>query len=195
MVYTGDFTTYHGSKQYNQLQDVMTEVVQGKLGTVGIFGNHDYGHQWCHQEVADRKQQICKDAGIRILRNQYTNIEGLNVIGIDDYWGTNFNPKAIMPRGDWNEANLVLCHNPDVMDLDVWNGYGDWVLAGHTHGGQVKPPFLDPPFLPFMNKRYTSGAFNFDDGRKLYINRALGNVLHIRFNARPEITVFTLMAV
>ena len=46
MVYTGDFTTYHGSKQYNQLQDVMTEVVQGKLGTVGIFGNHDYGHQW-----------------------------------------------------------------------------------------------------------------------------------------------------
>lgn len=90
------------------------------------------------------------------------------------------------------QANLVLCHNPDVMDLPIWQNYNSWVLSGHTHGGQVKPPFLDAPMLPVKNKRYTAGKIDFEDGRTLYINRALGHLWQVRFNVRPEITVFTL---
>ena len=40
--------------------------------------------------------------------------------------------------------------------------------------------------------RYTAGEFDLFDGRRLYINRGLGYLKRIRFNARPEITVFTL---
>ena len=116
----------------------------------------------------------------------------LHIIGIDDYWGTNFNPVKIMNNYDDKKANLVLCHNPDVCDLNVWNNYKGWILAGHTHGGQVKPPFLNPPLLPVKNKRYPSGEIDLHDGRTLYINRALGNIHQVRFNVRSEITLFEL---
>ncbi|HEX2860069.1 MAG TPA: hypothetical protein VHN79_00430, partial [Lacunisphaera sp.] len=70
--------------------------------------------------------------------------------------------------------------------------YQGWILAGHTHGGQCKPPFLPPPLLPVRNRRYTAGEFDLGDGRKLYINRGLGHLLRVRFNVRPEVTVFRL---
>jgi len=192
VVYTGDFVSYHGPQQLTQLQEVFQHIAKGKLGTVGILGNHDYGKNWEEPEVANKITTILKQFGLPILRNEQVEIAGLNIIGLDDYWGTNFNPKAIMPTVDLNKANVLLCHNPDVMDLPVWNNYNSWVLSGHTHGGQVKPPFLPPPMLPVKNKRYTCGKFDFADGRTLYINRALGHLHQVRFNVRPEITLFTL---
>jgi len=126
------------------------------------------------------------------LGNEQKNINGLNIIGLDDYWGLNFNPQKIMSQLNNEQANLVLCHNPDVCDLNVWNHYKGWILAGHTHGGQVKPPFLNPPILPVKNKKYSAGIIDLEDGRTLYINRALGHLLQVRFNVRPEITIFEL---
>jgi predicted MPP superfamily phosphohydrolase len=46
--------------------------------------------------------------------------------------------------------------------------------------------------LPVKNKKYSSGEIDLEDGRTLYINRALGHLWQVRFNVRPEITVFEL---
>jgi hypothetical protein len=99
-----------------------------------------------------------------------------------------------MPLLNPAEAALVLCHNPDAADEPVWAGYRGWILAGHTHGGQCKPPFLPPPLLPVKNRRYTCGAFDLGDGRNLYISRGLGYLRRVRFGVRPEITLFRLVA-
>lgn len=192
VVYTGDFVSYETKEQFKQLEKVMEFVVKGTQGTVGVLGNHDYGGDWLEQEVADSVTRILENAGITILVNQQKEMNGLNIIGIDDYWGMNFNPKRVMSKYDNKKANIVLCHNPDVCDLPVWNNYKGWILSGHTHGGQVKPPFLTPPILPVENKRYSAGKIDLNDGRTLYINRALGNLLQVRFNVRPEITIFKL---
>ncbi|MGK0421412.1 MAG: putative MPP superfamily phosphohydrolase [Polaribacter sp.] len=192
VVYTGDFISYENEEQFEQLKKVMKFVVTGTLGTAGVLGNHDYGGNWLEQDVADTTTEILEDAGISILINQQKEMNGLNIIGIDDYWGMNFNPNKIMSKYDDKKANIVLCHNPDVCDLNVWNNYKGWILSGHTHGGQVKAPFLKPPILPVKNKRYSAGKINLQDGRTLYINRALGNLFQIRFNVRPEITIFKL---
>jgi predicted MPP superfamily phosphohydrolase len=192
VVYTGDFISYENEEQFEQLKKVMKFAVTGTLGTAGVLGNHDYGGNWLEQDVADTTTEILEDAGISILINQQKEMNGLNIIGIDDYWGMNFNPNKIMSKYDDKKANIVLCHNPDVCDLNVWNNYKGWILSGHTHGGQVKPPFLKPPILPVKNKRYSAGEIDLHDGRTLYINRALGNLFQIRFNVRPEITIFKL---
>jgi hypothetical protein len=97
-----------------------------------------------------------------------------------------------LPKLPPDRPSLVLCHNPDAADRTIWAGYRGWILSGHTHGGQCKPPFCTPPFLPVNNHRYHAGEIDLGDGRRLYVNRALGYLKRVRFNARPEITVFTL---
>lgn len=192
VVYTGDYVSYNNQEQLKQLEIVLENVVIGKLGTFGILGNHDYGKNWAENEVANNITSILINSGVKVLRNEQATIEELNIIGFDDLWGRNFNPEKAMSNYKNNEANIVLCHNPDVCDLNVWNNYKGWILSGHTHGGQVKPPFLPPPQLPVKNKRYSSGEIDLYDGRTLYINRALGHLWQVRFNVRPEITLFNL---
>jgi uncharacterized protein len=192
VVYTGDFISYKDNLQFAQLETVFQHAVTGTAGTLGILGNHDYGKNWSEPLVADTITGILQNKGITMLRNEQVNIDGLNIIGLDDFWGTNFQPQLVMDKLDPALANIVLCHNPDVADQPVWNDYEGWILSGHTHGGQCKPPFLDAPLLPVRNKKYTAGQIDAGNGRTLYINRALGHFWQLRFNVRPEITIFEL---
>jgi len=193
VVYTGDYvSTYKNEVQYKELKEVLTQAVKGKLGTAGILGNHDYGRNWSQAGVADNISDLLYENGITVLRNEQTRMSGLNIIGLDDYWGLNFKPELAMNSYDNAAANIILSHNPDVCDLDIWNGYKGWILSGHTHGGQCKPPFLPAPMLPVKNKRYSAGQIELSGERNLYINRALGHLWQVRFNVRPEITIFTL---
>lgn len=192
VLYTGDFITYESGQQYTQLRQVREVMPRGRLGTAAILGNHDYGRGWNHPEIAHHIAQLLTDVGITMLRNEMEEFSGLHIVGLDDFWGTNYAPEAILADIKADAPTLVLCHNPDVADQPVWSNYQGWILAGHTHGGQVKPPFLPPPLLPVANKRYTSGVFAVGNGRFLYINRGLGNLWPVRFNARPEVSLFQL---
>lgn len=193
VAYTGDYVTnYNEKSQFDKLQEVLKNSVRGKLGTVGILGNHDYGRNWSQKIVADKVSEMLIENGISLLRNEEIEINGLNFIGFDDLWGLNFNPSAVMSTYDNTKPSIVLCHNPDVCDLDVWNNYHGWILSGHTHWGQCKAPFLPPPMLPVKNKRYSAGKIDLSNNRTLYINRALGHLWQVRFNVRPEITIFEL---
>jgi uncharacterized protein len=195
VVYTGDFVSYKNAQQFAELKEVFEHVVIGKMGTVGVLGNHDYGKKWSESDVANKIVDILAEKGVQILRNEQKMLNGLNIIGIDDYWGTNFKPADVMQAFNPALANLALCHNPDAADEPIWNGYNSWILSGHTHGGQFKPPFLPPPVIPVKNRKYTAGKFELSGERTLYINRALGNLWQLRFNVRPEITIFELAAV
>ncbi|MGC3966165.1 MAG: hypothetical protein QM775_01970 [Pirellulales bacterium] len=136
------------------------------------------------------------DVGIRLLRNETATVEGLQIVGLEDLWTPRFSELAAsrLVANTAGSPAVVLSHNPDTCDRSFWGDYRGWILAGHTHGGQCKPPFLPPPLLPVKNKRYTSGEFDVGPGRKLYIHRGVGYLHRVRFNVRPEITVFTLRA-
>ena len=193
VVYTGDYVSiYKDEVQYDKLEHTLNNLVKGKIATIGILGNHDYGKNWSQITVADNISEMLTGKGIHLLRNESAEANGINFIGIDDFWGVNFNPEKALNGFDKSKANIVLCHNPDVCDLDVWGEYNSWILSGHTHGGQVKPPFLPPPMLPVKNKKYSAGQYELSNDRTLYINRALGHLWQVRFNVRPEITIFEL---
>jgi predicted MPP superfamily phosphohydrolase len=93
---------------------------------------------------------------------------------------------------DLQRPSLALVHNPDTADRPVWGNYKGWILCGHTHGGQCKPPFLPPPLLPVSNRLYQAGEYALAGGRRMYINRGLGHLLQARFHVRPEVTIFSL---
>jgi predicted MPP superfamily phosphohydrolase len=192
VVYTGDFVSFKSADKVADLHTIFENMTKGKLGTLGILGNHDYGKNWSNAAMANEISDILTKKGINMLRNEQKTVHGLTFIGFDDVWGKNYDPKKAMQNHDAAQANVVLCHNPDVADKPVWGDYSGWILSGHTHGGQCKPPFLPPPVLPVKNKKYTAGRFDLSNDRTLYINRALGHIEQVRFNVRPEITVFKL---
>ncbi len=187
---TGDWITYRGPAQYDQLARLVEKFPLGRLGTLGILGNHDYGFGWHMAEVGDRVSQVAGNAGVRMLRNETVSLDGLQFLGFDDIWGPNFFPAAV--NKELPGAKIALCHNPDSADRPIWDSFQGWILAGHTHGGQCRPPFLPPPILPVQNKRYTSGAIVVDAMKTLYISRGVGYNIRVRFNARPELTLFRL---
>jgi predicted MPP superfamily phosphohydrolase len=194
IAFTGDWITYRGAQQFEQLRRVLTHIPHGRLGTVGILGNHDYGFNWRMVDVARQVSEIVASAGVTLLRNQAVSFAGLQFLGLDDLWGPYFDPMPLLAQKGQDSSTLVLCHNPDVADYSVWEQYGGWILAGHTHGGQCKPPFLPPPLLPVRNKRYSAGRIELSGNRTMYISRGVGHLLRVRFNVRPEIAIFQLKA-
>jgi predicted MPP superfamily phosphohydrolase len=194
VVVTGDLLTYH-PRIFDQVADLYRYFPRGRLATLAILGNHDYGMNWARAEVAERLVHTVADFGITVLRNGIANIDGLQIAGLDDLWSRRLDLDGTLAQLDKDRAALVLAHNPDTVDLPGWEDYEGWILAGHTHGGQCKPPFLPPPLLPVSNRRYTSGEFALSGNRHLYISRGVGPLLHVRFNVRPEVTAFQLRAV
>jgi uncharacterized protein len=191
VVMTGDFMSYH-DRVFDQVSAVYRHFPRGRLATLAVLGNHDYGPAWSHPDLARCLVETVAPFGITVLRNEIREVEGLQIVGLDDLWAGQFRPSEAFDRLDARRAALVLSHNPDTVDLPGWNGYEGWVLSGHTHGGQCKPPFLPAPLLPVRNRRYTAGEFSVSGNRRLYISRGVGHLLQVRFNVRPEVTVFEL---
>ena len=191
VVYTGDFVSYQATI-FAHAERISAHLPQGRLATVGILGNHDYGLDWSQWEVANRLTSIFRTAGVQVLRNQIAEVSGLQIVGMDDLWAGQFRPVQALAKVDPSRAVLALSHNPDTVDRFGWDDFHGWILAGHTHGGQCKPPFLPPPLLPVKNRRYTAGEFALSGDRRLYVNRGVGHLLQVRVNVRPEITVFDL---
>lgn len=192
LVITGDFMTHTNDQTILAVRRVLGNLQPARLATLAILGNHDYGRSFSDAKIGVQLANAVAAQNILVLRNQIATVDGLHVVGIDDRWGPNFHPEHTLPLIEQHSAAIVLCHNPDVADLPVWSGYKGWILCGHTHGGQCRAPFFGPPILPVQNKRYSAGEIDLLDGRRMYINRGLGYLYRVRFNARPEITVFTL---
>ena len=188
----GDFISYGGQEQIDQLKAVLQNVPRGRVASVAILGNHDYGPGWAHPEIAEQVIAVVRAAGVQVLRNETVNVHGLQFAGMDDLWGGRFAPAHTLSLLEARTATMVMSHNPDTVDRAGWEGYRGWILAGHTHGGQCKPPFLPPPLLPVRNRRYTRGEFDLAGDRRLYISRGIGHLTRVRFNVRPEVTIFRL---
>ena len=196
--FTGDFlddaTDWHLQKGLKLLK----EFPKGRIGNASVLGNHDYGngHQKTAANEACTKTLIdaFDHAGMNVLFDNFVELDGLKVGGLNDLWFGSFNMitarEVICEVADG--ASIILSHNPDSVDFPIWDSYRSWVLCGHTHGGQCNFPIVGAPITPVENKRYVSGFYDIEGGHNLYISRGVGHTHRVRFGARPEITVFTL---
>jgi hypothetical protein len=192
IVVTGDFMSCRGVESIPQALDVVRALPAAPLGRFAVLGNHDYGSYWRSRATADKLADGLERAGVRLLRNEVASTAGLQLAGVDDLWSERFDAERMMADVAADAPTIALCHNPDGVDEPAFRSFRGWILAGHTHGGQCKAPFLPPPLLPVKNRRYVAGAYDLGPERRLYINRGLGHLLEVRFNCRPEMTLFTL---
>lgn len=164
--------------------------LKSKCGTFAVLGNHDFFGPlgW---------PQALKRTGIPVLRNaaQKIDCDGQSfwVAGLDElWWGHSDITKTLAQVRDENPVILMM-HNPD--SFPVTPDRVALSIAGHTHGGQIRFPFIGsvPAVVPSKyGSRYDRGHF-IEDGKDLVVSSGLGMTgIPLRFLCPPEITVVTL---
>lgn len=143
-------------------------------------------------------QKIIKDADIQLLHNQAHRLSKgaseLFVIGLEDLWTRggafiNFNKdfsKQMQDLKDKNSLTLVLCHNPDMIEL-LQKFPPSLVLSGHTHGGNISLPWVLGRIKTVKNEKRLRGLSH-ENNHLLYVNRGLCSPYPLRLFSTPEIT-------
>ena len=187
---TGDIIT-RGNHFDPQTLEQQLSKLKAKTRTLAVLGNHDH---WGKQ--LNELKQVLASSNINILDNQVYEVERggkkLAFAGVDDpYWGKPDLEKVIAQLPE-NSVAVLLVHEPDYIEKTATTHKFALQLSGHSHGGQIRIPFLDPLVLPYGGKKYFVGLSKVEETIE-YTNRGLGMTgLPLRFNSRPEITVFTL---
>lgn len=196
--FTGDFLDSPSDWHMRKAEPFLKEFPRGSIGTACVLGNHDFGCQQSElTQYANNSRQLVdlfERADLNLLLDQSIDLGGLHVAGLRDFWFGGFDREsaALAIESLASLPSIVLSHNPDTVDLPIWDNYQSWVLCGHTHGGQCTFPLVGAPVIPVANKRYVSGSYDIQGGHKLYISRGIGHTHRVRFMARPEITIFDL---
>lgn len=158
-------------------------------GLWAVMGNHDAGTD------VNRVIGALRDSGIHVLRNQSAPIEKDGsrfwLGGVDDVLERTADLSATLHGISSDEATVLLAHEPDYADY-VASHLVDLQLSGHSHGGQMRIPFLPPLYLPELARKYVAGRYQIRE-LALYTNRGIGTVeIPVRLNCPPEITLLTL---
>ena len=187
---TGDLVTNNPEVYGENLLELKN--LETRDGVYSVLGNHDH---WSNPLIVRLR---LAEANIRDLKNEVVTVtrngKRIAIAGVDDVWVGEDDLSAVMRSLPSDSANIVLVHEPDFADKSAQTQRFDLELSGHAHGGQVKIPFIGAPQLPPYGRKYPFGLYQVQE-MKQYTARGLGMVRpRVRFNARPEITVFQLHA-
>jgi hypothetical protein len=154
------------------------------------LGNHDFRVDPEEITRALRAQRI------HVLRNSHhalrTGSSTLWIVGVDDLWWGADDLRTALRSVPARDPKILLCHNP--LGIHMASAHGiDFVLSGHTHGGQVRLPVVGSVYgRSKFGQRFVEG-WNHLDGTQIYISRGIGKVLvPLRFGCPPEIACLRL---
>lgn len=161
--------------------------VRGAVSIAPVYfaeGNHECSLG----ETGERYIEEIRKMGVRILRDEYTDLAPFRLIGLKQYATTD----ALRAMIDPNRVNVVLAHRPELFPIYAGEN-PEIVLSGHAHGGQLRM-FDRGLYAPGQGHfpRFTAGQHRI--GRSvLYVSRGLGNTIPIpRIFNTPELNVLTL---
>jgi len=174
---TGDITE---DKLY--LKETLEILSQIHYPVFGVPGNHDY---WSGASFEDIARCCESTGGAWLVDKEVTIADGKISIAGTTGKKTNFIRTTEM------STRILLTHYPDFVGKLENESYS-LILAGHSHGGQVRVPFLGALMLPVGVGDYDKGLFQTPAGQ-LYVNVGIGTYsLPVRFFCRPEITFILL---
>lgn len=174
--------------------------LRAPLGVFAVVGNHDSGHDHLpglgvtrHPDRSADIVAVLEPLGIRFLRNASATLQyrehRFALAGIDDLWMDSCDVRKALAGVPAGAPTILLSHQPDII-LDPASHRASLIVAGHTHGGQVRLPWYGSlSRIPQrLSKKFDRGIIAVGDGTTLAITHGIGETfLPLRFCARPEI--------
>lgn len=172
------------------------------LGTFAVLGNHDHGiHRVLPgftspaQDRSDLIADYLRQIGVTVLVNRHATVSAgsdrVAIAGVDDAIANKTDMGAALAGIPDDMPVILAAHNPDVI-LNPLSRRATLIVAGHTHGGQIRLPFVGPlSALPTrLGQRYDQGLFQISPETVLAITRGVGESgVRARLFAPPEILV------
>lgn len=180
IVITGD--TVSDSYKSSRL---LLSALHAPLGVYVVRGNWENwlppGNERAHYALA----------GVKLLVNEGGPLRpDIWVAGVDDSGTGTPNLDAGLAGAPPDALRILLFHSPAYFDQVA--GKIQLALAGHSHGGQVRIPFLPALWLPRGAGRYVEGWFE-KNGSRMYVSRGVGtSIAPLRFACRPEVAFITV---
>jgi len=164
--------------------DRINEAVGALDNPYGVPGNWD---RWC--EDPSYKNYVRIDM---LVNRGIEAAPHLWLCGIDDAMLGNPSIDSAVAGAPEGAIKILLAHEPDVADwVEPHHGIS-LQISGHSHGGQVRLPFIGPLLLPPLGKKYPAGLAHAPT-HWVYTNRGLGmSHIQVRFMCPPEVTLITL---
>ena len=189
IVLTGDYL-----EEERNIRGVLSFLKELKAthGIYAVQGNWEY---WSRLEGENLRRHFA-GVGVKLLINERADLEingrALSIFGLD-YPSSIDHLNLLQNEVDPQRFNLLLSHVPAFAHEQL-NEHINLILSGHTHGGQVRLPFLPPFYLPRYSGRFVAGFYQVSQHRiPLYVSRGVGtSALPLRFFCRPEIGLFEL---
>jgi predicted MPP superfamily phosphohydrolase len=180
----GDFVNDGNELHLRYVRQSLEPLVGVRCPVVATFGNHDYD---CRN--IDGLSHVVRKSGIRLLRNDAIEVNGVTVAGVDDAIAHRHRP-AFLSDASFSKSLLTLFHEPDYVDTIPSNV--SLQLSGHSHGGQICLPNGRPLHTPKGAWKYFAGYYP-DAKVPLYVTRGIGTVgPRMRLFCRPEVSILTL---
>ena len=177
-----DFACFTGDiiEEERYLSEAL-EILRGvRVPLYGVPGNHDYWSGAAFEEIA---RAFKSTGGAWLVDREVAYPDGkLSIVGASSHHADFIAP------GDGSGKRLLLTHYPAFADLVKGRKFS-LILAGHSHGGQLRIPFWGAPFLPWGTGNYDKGLYQTPAG-PLYVNPGIGTFYApVRIFCRPEITL------
>jgi predicted MPP superfamily phosphohydrolase len=186
---TGDYV-WHDVEAIHELMPSLARL-NARHGVYACLGNHDL---WTDVNVVtqafrDKRVPLLVNEGLALLEG----VANLYLAGLDDGWSGKPDLEAAMQNWPQGAPTVLLMHEPDLADRYSRDPRISLQLSGHSHGGQVRFPWIGAIILPYLSWKYPIGLYNVN-GMWLYTNRGLGTTnIPLRVNCAPEITEITLV--
>jgi uncharacterized protein len=197
IVLCGDIVDCHAAGSVAN-SDNLTELDEvAKLvapdGVFAVLGNHDFGPR---KRMGTHVRTELERVGIPELWNQSTPVcrDGKRIWfgGTGDWWRDVCDVQGAFEGVPDDEPRILLAHNPDTL-LQTDGTRVDLMLSGHTHGGQVRVPFLGAIVTRTRLGRAASAGLVRSRNTQVYISRGISTgESRIRFNCRPELPLIVL---
>ena len=173
--------------------------LRAPLGVYAILGNHDWWYD------IDGVRNALRTVGMPLLQNSIVHIASPDqrfwLAGLDDQLAHWLGPRRVRGEDDLpgtlaritgDDPVILLAHEPDI--FTEMPARVALTIAGHTHGGQVRVPFVPPVWAPSAyGARFAYGHI-VEDGRHMIVSGGLGcSKVPLRLGVPPEIVRITLV--